>query len=389
MISPMQLKRPVVTRRRLFLLGGVAIVLAAVVVFWPWIDAQRRVVIVLSTTLQTPVLTWAVEALTAEPEVDETTVSGMPTSVVRPGRDSRWPAVVFVNGATERGRFHPDVQRLARGLARAGFLVLVPDPPGLADGEITPSTARAITAAALEAIRRTDVKDGRVGLLGVSVGASLALLAAEDPRLAPHVSAVVGVAPYADLPNVIRLATTGSSLEGQRLEPFQADPFLGLVVARSMVAALPAGGDRDSLLSLLSGVDDDSSEPLASLGTLSTRGLRPDVAAVLHLLQNNRPSRFERLYAALPAGLRAGLERLSPLRGAARLQAPVELVSAWKDKFFPVAESHALERAAPDVDVTVTGAAGEHVIPQPSLTDPVGLFRFDGFAVRSLKELHG
>jgi dienelactone hydrolase len=384
----MQLKRPVATRRRLFLLGVVAIVLAAVVVFWPWIDAQRRAVIVLSTTLQTPVLTWAVETLTAEPEVDETIVSGMPTSVARPGRGGRWPAVVFVNGVTERGRFHPDVQRLARGLARAGFLVLVPDLPGLAEGAITPATARAVTAVALEAMRRKDVNGGRVGLLGVSVGASLALLAAEDPRLAPHVSAVVGFAPYSDLPNVIRLATTGSYLDDGTLEPFRADPFLSLVVARSLVAALPASAERDRILSLLRRVNDDSDAPLASLDTLSTRNLRADMAAVLHVLQNSRPESFDRLYVALPAGLRAGLERLSPLRGAAQLDAPVELVSARKDKFFPVAESHALERAAPDADVTVTGAAGEHVIPQPSLTDPIGLFRFDGFAVRSLKALH-
>jgi dienelactone hydrolase len=385
----MQLRRPVATRRRLFLLGAVVIAMAAVVVFWPWIDAQRRAVIVLSATLQTPVLTWAVEALTAEPKVEETLVSGMPTSVVRPGRGSRWPAVVFVNGVTARGRFQPDVQRLARGLARAGFLVLVPDLPGLADGAITPATARAVTTVALEAARRRDVEEGRVGLLGVSVGASLALVAAEDPRLAPHVSAVVGFAPYSDLPNVIRLATTGSYLDAGRFEPFQADPFLDLVVARSLVAALPASVDRDRVFSLLNGVDDDSDEPLASLGMLSTRSLRPDVAAVLRLLLNRRPSSFDRLHAALPVGLRAGLDQLSPLSDAKRLVAPVNLVSAEKDKFFPVAESYALERAAPDVDVTVTGAAGEHVIPQPSLTDPVGLFRFDGFAVRSLKDLHG
>jgi dienelactone hydrolase len=385
----MQLRRPVATRRRLVLLGVLAAVLVAVGLFWPWIDAQRRAVVVLSTTLQTPVLTWAVEALTAEPEVEGTVVSGMPTTLARPGRGGRWPAVVFVNGATARGRFHPDVQRLSRGLARAGFLVLVPDPPGLADGAITLATARAVTAVALEATRRTDVEDGRVGLLGVSVGASLALLAAEDPRLAPHVSAVVGFAPYSALPNVIRLATTGSYLDDGRLRPFRADPFLSLVVARSLVAALPASAERGRLLSLLKGVEDDSEEPLAGVRTLSTTGLPPDVAAVLRLLQNSRPGSFDQLYAALPLQLRAGLERLSPLAGTGQLEAPVELVSAKTDKFFPVAESYALERAAADVDVTVTGAAGEHVLPQPSLTDPVGLLRFDGFVVRSLKALHG
>lgn len=384
----MQLRRPVVTRRRLVLVGLLAAALTAGLVSWPWIDAQRRTVIVLSTTLHTPVLTWGVATLTAEPRVEETIVAGMPTTLARPGRGAHWPAVVFVNGATGRGRFHPDVQRVARGLARAGFLVLVPDPPGLADGAITVATARAVTAAAVEATRRGDVTDGRVGLLGVSVGASLALLAAEDPRLAPRVSAVVGVAPYSSLPNVIRLATTGAYLDDGTLEPFQADPFLSLVVARSLVAALPASADRERLLSLLRAVDDDSDEPLAILRTLSTRSLRPEVAAVVRVLQNRQSRAFDRLYAALPVRLRAEFDRLSPLAAAGRLEAPVELVSAKKDRFFPLAESYALDGAAADVDVTVTGAAGEHVIPQPSLRDPAGLLRFDAFVVRSLKALH-
>ena len=87
--------------------------------------------------------------------------------------------------------------------------------------------------------------------------------------------------------------------------------------------------------------------------------------------------------------LRRDISRLSPLAGTGRLRVPVELVSAQDDRYFPVAESHALARAAPGVRVTVTGAAGEHAIPEPSLADPVGLLRFDGFAVRAVKALRG
>jgi hypothetical protein len=114
------------------LLGTFSIV--AIVDEHSWPAAQIRAVAVLATTERTPVVRWAVAVVTAEPRVDEAVVGGAPATVVRPGEGRRWPAIVFVNGATRDGRHHPQVQRLARGLARAGFLAVVPDLPGLRAG---------------------------------------------------------------------------------------------------------------------------------------------------------------------------------------------------------------------------------------------------------------
>src|SRR5207302_11239524 len=95
---------------------------------------------------------------------------------------------------------------------------------------------------------RSDVRDGRVGLVGVSVGSSLALCAAEDGRLSGRVSAVAGIAPYADLEDVARLATTGYARTGGRLAPYDADDFVQLAVARSLAASLRARRDRERLV---------------------------------------------------------------------------------------------------------------------------------------------
>src|ERR671922_274975 len=122
-------------------LGAVAIV--AIVDERSWPAGQVAAVTVLATTEHTPFLRWVVAVLSKEPRVEETVVAGAPSTVVRPGGGRRWPAIVFVNGATRDGRHHPQVQRLARGLARAGFLVVVPDLPGLRLGEITPATTAA------------------------------------------------------------------------------------------------------------------------------------------------------------------------------------------------------------------------------------------------------
>jgi dienelactone hydrolase len=59
---------------------------------------------------------------------------GVAATLVRAGRRGGLSAVVLVNGATPLGRRHTRIRRLAKGLARAGFAVLVPDLLGMTRG---------------------------------------------------------------------------------------------------------------------------------------------------------------------------------------------------------------------------------------------------------------
>jgi pimeloyl-ACP methyl ester carboxylesterase len=366
--------------------GRVALVLVLVAAlgfglgYRSWVAAQARAVVVVATTLQTPVLAWTVAQLTGEPRAAETILAGVPSTVVRPGGDGPWPAFIFVNGATVLGRKHPDVQRLARGLARAGYLTVVPDIPGLARGELTPASV-ATTVRLSEIVAARPDSTGRVALFGVSLGATIALLAAEDPQLTSSVSVVVGIAPYTDFESVLRLATTGYTTERGRLVFYGPGPYLSLAVARSLAAALPESSERDRLARLLERVPDDSPEPLAELASFTSKDMA--VAAAVALLTNRDPARFDALYARLPADVRARVVSLSPVSAAGILTMPVELASAPRDPYIPLSESRNLARLLPHARMTVTGAFA-HVIPQPSLTDLCDLGAFDAWAVRSL-----
>jgi pimeloyl-ACP methyl ester carboxylesterase len=372
---------------RLIALTYLAVGLLAAILFRSTIAAQADAVVVLSAVLDTPVLTWVIERVTDEPRVEDDFVAGVPATFVRPGGSGPWPVIVFVNGVTPRGRDHPDVRTLARGLARAGYLVVVPDPPGLADGEITVRTLGATAAVAKEATTLAEARDGRVGFVGVSVGGSLALVAAADPALAGRVTVVAALAPYADLVDVFRLATIGSYAKDGRLVRYESASYLTLIAARSLVASLPAAGERHDLLAALpttNEVDENPPDPLAGLRDRSRRRLSPDARAVLELLLNREPARFDELYAALPRPLRAANARLSPLTVAARLRVPVELASPPEDKYFPLGESRELARLLPDARVTVTSTL-EHAVPDASFTGIADLARFDAFAVRVLE----
>ena len=138
-------------------------------------------------------------------------------------------------------------------------------------------------------------------------------------------------------------------------------------------------------MAALSPVDDEAPDPLSVVRRSRWRGLGRAGRALVRVLANRDPRRFARLYAALPRELRSDIRRLSPIYHAQRLQAPVELASAPRDSYFPLAESDSLVRAAPDARLTVTRTL-EHAVPAASLRDARHLLRLDAFAVRVLAE---
>jgi pimeloyl-ACP methyl ester carboxylesterase len=370
-------------RWALFLLLLLSLVPAFV--YRSWVDAQTAALVVLATTSNTPVVAWLVRSSTDPPRIAEVRVAGQDATLARPGHGERWPAVVFVNGATERGHLHPDVQRLVRGLARAGYLVVVPELPGLRRGEITLRTLAATVAVARTTAARPDVKGSRVGFIGVSVGASLALCAAEDGRLAGRVSAVAGIAPYAHLEDVALLATTGYARTSSGLVPYNADDFVQLAVARSLAASLPARRDRDRLVRILAAIPNERDDPLWGFRPY---GLGPQGRALLRLLENRDSGTFETLWRRLPSAVLTATRRLSPIARLARLDMPVLLATSPHDKYFPVAESRRLADGSDRVRVTVTSSLS-HAIPELSLGGVGDVLAFDGFAVRSLRALRG
>jgi pimeloyl-ACP methyl ester carboxylesterase len=371
--------------RRLLYLVLLAVVVGLSISYWSWVDAQARAIVVISSVLDTPVLTPAVEAVGEEPRLSSARVAGNPSLVVRPAGEGPWPAIFLVNGTVPEGRKLPAVRNLAEGFARAGYLVVVPDLPGLTEDRITPQTEDATTQVAREVSARPDAAGGKVALVGVSTGATLALLAAEDPALGGKISLVAGVAPYANIKTVLNVATTGHYRRPDgELVRYEATPFLSYVVARSLVATLPPGEDRRTLSAGLEAAGRESPHPLSGLRSRQTDDLGPAARSVVRLLANRDPKRFEALYAALPDETRQDLEELSPLAGRRRISSPVELATGPHDKYFPPSQSYALVRIAPGRRVTVTGAL-DHAELNVSPEDIQALATFDGFVVRSLR----
>ena len=264
--------------------------------------------------------------------VERLTVGGLPALTAYPV--AAGPTLVFANAATPLGIEAPGVARFLGGVARAGFHAVAPELPHVRSGRVTPATVDAL-------VRVVEAVEGPVVLAGGSTGAGLAVIAAADDRIVGRVALVSAIAPFADLGNVLRLATTGHYVDDDgALRAYRVAPLLRWVAATSLRAA--------------------ASGP-----------------ATETLLGNRDPERFDELFAALPAEARATVEALSPVRALPRVRAPVDIVCEPNDVFFPLAEARALAGAGARLTVT---PALSHVRPRMRL----GLGRLVGFLDRML-----
>jgi pimeloyl-ACP methyl ester carboxylesterase len=366
--------------------GIVALTIVLVLAFPSTVSFHARTAVVLAHTLELPGAEWAVARFTPEPRLVERTIDGVPTTVAHPGGEAVGSTLVFLNGATAQGRRHPTVRRLASTLARFGTTVYVPDVHGLRRGEVTERTVA--DSKAVARVAADESGGGRTALGGVSVGTTLALLVAADAELAARVPIVAGLAPYGDMAEVIRLATTGYYRGAGELHAYAADPFVGLVVARSVLAGIPALEGRDELQELAFETGWSDPDPLAPFRELDPESVPADVRPVLALLANRDPARFDELYDALPEEVLERMRRLSPIHFATAVEARVELASGPQDKYFPLAESEALLELIRDGRLTVAGLLG-HTGPRIWRLDPLGFMRFHRFLARALAEVEG
>ena len=345
-------------------------------------SAWARTFVLLAIVLDVPLLARIVCTLTPKPRVETLEIDGVPTELVLPAGDGRWPAFHFVNGAHPERRREPIVQRVTHGLARAGFVVALPDLPGLGEGELTPRTFDAARAVTQMVVDRPEVRDGRVALAGASAGAGIALVTAASPALADRISVVAAVVPFADIERLACLSTTSHYERDGDVRRYEVTALMRRVVARSLVAALPESDDRTALLDLLRSQDPDDVDAVRCLSEPG-RKLGADAQSVVSLLLNQDHERFHELYRALPPGIAARLRALSPGEHAPAVRAPVEGIAPPDDPYFPLPEAETVVELVPRGRLTVTRVL-DHTRPSFALSRVGDFVRFLGWVRRCL-----
>jgi len=218
----------------------------------------------------------------------------------------RPPGLVLVHGLSADGKDDPRLRDAARLLARGGWAVAVPTVDGLTRLRLRPEDAVAVHVS-VEALDAAGYAP--VALLGISLGAGPALLAASDPSLGHRISAVLALGGYASAVELLRYTLTGAYAFGE-------------VTGR-------AGGVLEPAIAQFA---------RANTELLDEAGRR--------LVDNRDPAVVDERVRALPRTTRDLLDALSPGPRIGGLRAPLFLIHGRQDPAVPFTESLRLDAAA-------------------------------------------
>lgn len=190
-------------RVSLFLIGAIAFLLLVTLVLGLLAD-HGRVLLLLSQELpQVPLK--PLHAITPPPRHEQVRFDSASGPVVADllvptngSRDSIWPALIVAHGIYLREDDRPFVLSFADTLARLGFLVLWPRGADLDGGRAGIENPETFVSSVQFLASRADVDRPRISFFGISVGSSIALVAAADPRIASSVRSLVSFGGYYD-----------------------------------------------------------------------------------------------------------------------------------------------------------------------------------------------
>ncbi len=239
-------------------------------------------------------------ALTPTPTRETLAVPGAAVDRWAPRTPLPATPLVLVHGLAPAGKDDPRVRAAAALLARAGFEVAVPTIPGLTRGRLRPDDVAPV-------VRTLAAQPAPAVLLGVSVGAGPALLAAADAGVRDRVRAVLCLGGYASATELLRFYLTGD---------FAFDGVRGRV-----------DHDPDTVRAFV-----DANADLVDDAT------RAAVAA-------GDRAQIGRLLDAPPPALRALLDDLSPERVVGAIHGRVVLVHGRSDRAVPYTETLRLAAA--------------------------------------------
>jgi dienelactone hydrolase len=259
-----------------------------------------------------------------------------------PALGDRHPAMLLVNGATPLGNDDPETRRIAEALARAGYLVMLPEFPFLKEARLERGAPARVDAAFAAMLRRSDADPDHAGAFGFSVGGGIMLAAAGLPGAALGRARYLGaLGAYFDIRTYLASVVTGTQRRHGALEPWSPDPEARLKLPLGAADALGDASDRDRVTAAIRASGGPlAPDPPAGLGE-EARGLW------LALAETDFDRALGRL-DALPAGLRGSLEALSPSTAWRDVRAPVYWIHDVGDRFEPVSEGESALAAPHD-----------------------------------------
>ena len=259
----------------------------------------------------------------------------------RPNDDKVHGAMIIYLGVLPAGRQDPRLVRLGDGFARIGIVTLIPESPSLKAGKISEEEIEEIIAA-FDLLSELDYVDpDRVGVAGFCIGASMAMLAAQDERIRDRIAFINNFDGYLNLEEyVLSIATRSIKPEpasaGEERATWDPAPNVTRILVDHLVATLATEQDRELTLSLL---DAGSATPE------QVSKLSPNAQTILKIMWAEDAVEARKILSDLPPEARELMERLSPDKNLDQLTTKMFIMHDRNDTTVPYVESRRLARA--------------------------------------------
>ena len=253
-------------------------------------------------------------------------------------------AMLLVFGVNNLGRNHPAIVRVADGLARTGVAVLVPDSRTLLEGRLEVGEIDGVVRAFQTLAARPEVDRERLGIVGFSVGGSLALLAAADERIAGQVRWANAFGAFADASTYLASVSAHAYRLDGRVVDWQPTSLALDVYVNFLLSQVTDEADRDALEAAFAQSIRDGDRPDADPAlrrSLETRAAR----AVHDLFTSETLDVADEAIGELPAPSLRFIDAISPARHVGGLRADVYLMHETEDHHVPFVQSRALASA--------------------------------------------
>ncbi|HEX5475939.1 MAG TPA: hypothetical protein VFX12_14870 [Vicinamibacterales bacterium] len=267
-------------------------------------------------------------------------------------------AVLLVPGVHASGIDEPRLVGFARELAGVGHPVVTVELQDLAHYQITPRTTDMIEDAARWMLTQPDLaRDGRIGMMGISFGGGLTIVAAGRPSLRSHVAFALSFGGHGDLPRTLQYLCTGIQPDGTRRPPHDYGVAIILLgAAARVVPPAQVAPLRQAILTFLDGSRLDMfDKPAAQRQFAHARTLGaalPEPARTLMTYVNTRDTAHLGPVLLPHVSALGGDPALSPDRSPAP-DCPVYLLHGSEDNVIPAIESDLLARDLRAHGVTV------------------------------------
>ncbi len=262
------------------------------------------------------------------------------------------PLIILFHGATPLGEEHPGLVAIARGLTAAGYVVCIPRLPQLRRMIINGDNLVAIRLAYDQLLLRTDLHNGRVGVMGTSFAGSLLLKVLSTLTAEQRPLSVLSYGSYCNLETSLRFIVTGKANFGNEVYEVAPDPWGQVIFFYNYVEHIPGEFDRTIVGSLLreyvGGAETEVRNRIVDLNP-------PEGQLMAIILGGPSPALVELMEAVLLA-VKPELDELSPSAFYPHIDFRFNLLHGRGDTAIPYTEALNMQALLPKkVRLHITG----------------------------------